>query len=144
MTTVTKLQANYLDRVVCLTEPPQFSWAIETPFRNCKQKQYQIQIADEPAFTSPLFDTGWWGAASRSSTNREFVPSEGCMYWARVRAVIVSDGEENVTTPYSNAVTILGGLKNPDSLKDHFITAESEEDNQNLKGYVSEKSNYPG
>jgi alpha-L-rhamnosidase len=135
MTTVTKLQANYLDRVVGLTEPPQFSWAIETPFRNCKQKQYQIQIADEPAFTSPLFDTGMVGSSKSAQVRiEEFVPSEGCMYWARVRAVIVSDGEENVTTPYSNAVTILGGLKNPDSLKDHFITAESEEDIKTSKG----------
>lgn len=135
MTTVSKLQANYLDRVVGLTETPQFSWAIETPFRNCRQTQYQIQIADNPSFKAPLFDTGMVESDQSAHIKvQQFLPEEGSTYWARVRVVTDSAGEGIATSPFSDCVTILGGLKNPALLKDSFITAETEDDRTSSKG----------
>ncbi|MBI9095162.1 MAG: family 78 glycoside hydrolase catalytic domain [Sphaerochaeta sp.] len=141
MATVLKLQVNYLNCVVGLTEEPQFSWVIDTPFRNCRQKQYQIQIADEPSFTSPFFDTYLvQSSASAQVRISGFIPEEGIIYWARVRVVTESDGEGVSTSAFSKSTTILGGLKNPDSLKEHFITAESEEDIKLSKGTYLRKA----
>ncbi|MGD9927631.1 MAG: hypothetical protein AB7S66_08775, partial [Sphaerochaeta sp.] len=94
MTTVSKLQINYLDHVVGITEGPQFSWVIDTPFRNCRQKQYQIQIADESSFASPLFDTGLVESSDSAQVRVPgFTPDEGVLYWARVRVVTEADAQ---------------------------------------------------
>nr|WP_321263405.1 family 78 glycoside hydrolase catalytic domain [uncultured Sphaerochaeta sp.] len=141
MTTVSKLQINYLDHVVGITEGPQFSWVIDTPFRNCRQKQYQIQIADEASFASPLFDTGLVESSDSAQVRVPgFIPDEGVLYWARVRVVTEADSQGVYTSPFSASATMLGGLKDPDSMKDYFITAETEEDIKLSKGTYLRKT----
>ncbi len=106
------------------------------------KKQYQIQIADEPSFASPLFDTGLVESSNSAQVRVPgFTPDEGIKYWARVKAVTEADGQGVSTSAFSASATILGGLKDPDSLKDHFITAETAEDIKVSKGtYLRKKT----
>lgn len=146
MSVVTKLNINYLDSVVGITKSPQFSWVIDSYFRNCRQKHYQIQIAQDQSFATVLFDTGFVKSEDSGHIYVPlFTPSEGVVYFARVRVETESATEGVVTTPYSPAAKMIGGLKDPQDLKNHFITAEHEEDIKKArgtylrKGFVLEK-----
>ncbi|MBN2625034.1 MAG: family 78 glycoside hydrolase catalytic domain [Spirochaetales bacterium] len=135
MSTIAKLKVNFLDSVTGITASPRFSWVIESPFRNSVQKSYQIQIADDASFASVLFDTGVVdSAASAHVTVAEFLPEEGVSCFARVRVTTEADGEGAVTSGYSPSVKILGGMKKPEELKTHFITAEKPKDKESAKG----------
>ncbi len=45
-----------------------------------------------------------------------------------------SDGEKDVLSAFSAPAQIIGGLKDPDILKNHFITVETEEDIKKARG----------
>ncbi len=129
------MKVNYLNAVSGVTEPPQFSWAIESPFRHCVQKQYRIQIAGDSLFTDILFDTGLVDSAESAHVKVEgFIPGEGRAYYARVRVTTEAEGEGTATSGFSGGVKMLGGLGNPGELKKHFITAEKPEDREKARG----------
>lgn len=135
MINVSKMQINYLDHITGVSEAPQFSWAIESPFKNCVQLGYQLHIAFDPAFTVMQTDTGMVASSKSAQVVLEdFIPEEGVTYYVRVRVKAKCDGLGELTSPFSKAGTILGGLKDPDILKKHFITAEEEKDIPLSKG----------
>lgn len=135
MSVVTEVKVNYLDSTVGITESPQFSWIISSPFRNCRQKQYQIQISTDSTFSTLLFDTGLVDSSESAHTYVEgFLPQEGIVYYARVQAETEADREGTSVTGFSRSVKILGGLKDPAELKEYFITAEKPVDKEKAKG----------
>ncbi|NCC66281.1 MAG: alpha-L-rhamnosidase, partial [Spirochaetia bacterium] len=135
MTYISKLLVNYLDHITGITAPPQFSWVIESPFRNSSQTKYQIQITTDQSFSSILVDTQWQKSNQSSHVVlEEFIPQQGVLYYVRVRVGLSCDDNIQIETPYSQSSTILGGLHDPDQLKGHFITAEQECDIPLSKG----------
>ena len=135
MSEISSLKINFQDSASGLTEAPRFSWSISCGFRNCRQKQYQLQISRDASFSDVIYDSGLTDE-SRSSgiTAGDFIPEEGKKYYARVKAVTEADTEGVVTTAFSKPVWLMGGLKNPDDLKSRFITAEGPEDIEKSKG----------
>lgn len=135
MSIKTKLQVNYLDHITGIVESPQFSWSIDSPFRNCVQLQYQMQIAEDDSFSVPIHDTGLVKSSQSAQVRvKDFHPEEGILYFARVRVVTEAEGQGTATGKFSAPVTILGGLRDPNELKSHFITAEKEDDIPLSKG----------
>jgi len=135
MSTKIRLQVNYLDHLTGIVESPQFSWSIDSPFRSCLQLQYQIQIAEDDAFSTITCDTGLVESSQSAQIRvKDFHPEEGVLYFARVRVVTEADGQQATESKFSPAATILGGLKDPNELKEYFITAEKEEDIPRSKG----------
>ncbi len=135
MTRISRIQVNYLDHAKGLTDSAQFSWMIESPFRNCRQKQYQLQIATDPSFSDLVLDTGFVDSAESAHVRiPECTFKEGILYFVHVRAVTEADDQGLATTTYCKPATILGGLQHPDELKDHFITAETKDDIEKAKG----------
>nr|WP_319777006.1 family 78 glycoside hydrolase catalytic domain [uncultured Sphaerochaeta sp.] len=135
MSEIQSLKANYLDRIAGITESPRFSWTIGSSFRHCRQKQYQLQIGRDESFGDLLFDSGLVDSNQSAYVRADgFVPEEGMLCYARVRAVTEADEEGQVTTGFSRSVPMLGGLKEPGELKAHFITAEGEEDIEKSRG----------
>ncbi len=135
MAMVKKLSINYSAAAAGITESPQFSWIIESHFRNCVQKSYQIQIAKGDDFSSPLIDTGLVVSSSSGQVRvPSFIPEEGTLYSVRVRVMSDSEGESMSLSDYSSPAFIIGGLKDPDVLKSSFITVEQEEDIKKARG----------
>ena len=134
MTYISKMMINYLEHAVGISEPMQLSWEIESVFRNCRQIKYQIQISTDASFSSIFLDTLWIETSQSSQIYLDrFIPEQGVLYYVRVRSEVESDGAIQVT-PFSESATVLGGLQNPNLLKDHFITAEQECDIDLSKG----------
>lgn len=136
MIKVSRIQINYLDHITGVTESPRFSWVIDSPFKNCVQLGYQLQIAIDPGFKTIDMDSGMVESdQSAQVVVKNFIPEEGVKYHVRVRVHVTCDGLGEYTTAYGKtAATMLGGLKNPDELKNHFITAEEEKDIPLSKG----------
>ncbi len=135
MAMVTKLSINYSDAAAGITESPQFSWIIDSYFRNCVQTKYQLQVSEDMEFSSILIDTSLIDSDASSQVKvADFTPSQGHIYYVRVRVETVSDGEKNALSAYSEPAKIIGGLKDPDLLKELFITAESEDDIKKAPG----------
>ncbi|MBN2858770.1 MAG: family 78 glycoside hydrolase catalytic domain [Sphaerochaetaceae bacterium] len=135
MASVHTVSMNHSDTAVGISESPRFSWVIESPFRNCVQSGYQLQIAGDSHFTSILADTGMVDSEDSAHVEVDaFVPEQGRVYYARVRVRTDSDGETAALSGFSPPGKMIGGLKDPDVLKDYFITAEQAEDIRKARG----------
>lgn len=64
MIKVSRIQINYLDHITGVTESPRFSWVIDSPFKNCVQLGYQLQIAIDPDSRRSTWTPGWWRATN--------------------------------------------------------------------------------
>ncbi len=135
MAEVTGLKTDYRNGIVGITGSPQFSWQIESCFRNCRQRAYQLQVSREGSFSSPLLDTGLVESGESAHVRIEgFTPDEGGIYYTRVRVVTDDDGEAGGLSRYSQPVRMVGGLRDPEVLKGCFITAERPGDRERAGG----------
>ena len=143
MATVNALSINYSRTAVGVSESPQFSWVIESSGRNCVQKAYQLQIAEDEEFTELLTDTGLVAGDSSAHVRADgFIPRQGRIYWARVRVKTSSDTQEDCLSAFSSPAKMIGALEHPDSLKARFITVEDSDDIKKARGYLPQKRVY--
>ncbi len=135
MASVQAVSINFLPAATGITESPLFSWVIGSCGRNCVQRAYQVQIAGEETFSEVLYDTGLVaGECSAHVRVDDFIPRQGRIYWVRVRVVTSSDTEDDLLSAFSPPAKMIGGLEDPQSLMDQFITVEGPEDVMKARG----------
>ena len=58
MLKVKEVRMNYERHLMGIDEMPRFTWVIEDGNRNTLQKAYRIQVSEDAAFKSVIFDSG--------------------------------------------------------------------------------------
>lgn len=121
MLTVGVLTCEHMENPVGVSGAPRFSWQLESEGRNVFQARRQIQVAAEPEFAVPVWDSGVVDCG-----DSVLVPYKGSLltpqtrYFWRVR-VWDAGGRESSWSSTASFVTALekGGWRAP------FITAEA-------------------
>lgn len=123
------IKMEYLKNPVGLPGMPWFGWILESDRKNVVQKGYQLQIAADSGFASPVYDSGWVESSESVHVEAENVSLKSCTrYFVRVR---VSDGAEE--SEFSETAFFVTAFVNPSEWKAGFITAEKPSDKDNSK-----------
>ena len=133
MLKIIEIRLNYLKEPMGITEPPQFSWKIESDRRNVVQKNYQIQMSENENFTEVLYNSG--NVESGVSAHIIAIEKEKLKsakkYFVRIR-IIDNTGD---MSEWSDVTYFVTGLLKESDWQASYISAESpENDKDNSKG----------
>ena len=134
MVKISKITTDYVTNLVGATQVPQIGWVIEADTRNAVQKQYHLQVAEDPGFTKCAFDSG----ETADSTSQHIIPKMELetltRYYVRVK-ITLEDGSDSA---WSDPVSFLTGLCKG-KWEASFISADSDEDEKNSKATLVRK-----
>jgi len=129
MFNVIKVKLNYVDEVTGVVEVPRISWQMVSDDRNCYQKAYQIQIAENERFNSILYDGGATESRVSAGISLTLKLQTAQRYFIRIKV----QNSSGIWSEWSTPVSFLSGIIN-NEWQAKFISVETEKDADNSKG----------
>ncbi|MCF7940626.1 MAG: glycoside hydrolase family 78 protein [Spirochaetia bacterium] len=125
MLTATRLTCNYQTDPMGIDERVRFGWVIESDRQEILQRSYTLHIAEDPGFSTLVFDSGMIDSQESVHVYADgFEPESNSRYWVRV-AIRDNRGE---SSPWSTAASFETAMLSSELWKAHFITGDREED----------------
>lgn len=129
MIAIKKILMDYLEAPMGIDALPAFAWVLESDGRNVMQTAYQLQIALDGAFGSPVYDSGRVESGESAHVRVQGVALLPCTAY-HVRARVWTQAEES---PWSAAARFVTGMLDK-PWTGRFISAENADDWSNSKG----------
>jgi len=129
MFNVIKVKLNYMDEAAGVVEMPRVSWQMVSDDRNCYQKAYQIQIAENERFNSILYDGGVTESRVSADISLTLKLQTAQRYFIRIKV----QNSSGIWSEWSTPVSFFSGIIN-NEWQAKFISVEAEKDADNSKG----------
>lgn len=136
MIKVTRILMDYLERPVGVDRMPQLCWIMESDKKNLHQQSYQVQMAQDAAFETVLFDSGCTQSSESAHVSlpkeAEALLESSRRYYVRVK-VWTRNRIESEESEWSAPASFVTGLLDRE-WSGSFVSAETRADKSNSKG----------